>query len=74
MILIVVPACFDLISAASSFIGHSLQIMVDGHDLKSLQLNWWRSQVALVSQEPALFNDTIYGNIAMSKPGKMRSN
>jgi ATP-binding cassette subfamily B (MDR/TAP) protein 1 len=47
--------------------------MVDGHDLKSLQLNWWRSQVALVSQEPALFNDTIYGNIAMSKPGKLKS-
>jgi ATP-binding cassette subfamily B (MDR/TAP) protein 1 len=49
-----------------------LQIMVDGHDLKSLQLNWWRSQIALVSQEPALFNDTIYGNIAMAKPGATR--
>ena len=47
-----------------------LQIFVDGHDLKSLQLDWWRSQVALVSQEPALFNDSIFANIAMAKPGE----
>lgn len=28
-------------------------------DLKSLNLNWWHSRVALVSQEPVLFGGTI---------------
>jgi hypothetical protein len=46
------------------------QIMVDGHDIRTLQLEWWRSQVSLVSQEPTLFDDSVYANIAMSKPGE----
>lgn len=44
--------------------------MVDGHDIRTLQLEWWRSQVSLVSQEPTLFDDSVYANIAMSKPGE----
>jgi ABC-type multidrug transport system fused ATPase/permease subunit len=47
------------------------QIMVDGHDIRTLQLEWWRSQVSLVSQEPTLFYDSVYANIAMSKPGEL---
>lgn len=46
------------------------QILVDGHDIRTLQLEWWRSQVSLVSQEPTLFDDSVYANIAMSKPGE----
>ncbi|ERN18247.1 ABC transporter B family member 13 isoform X1 [Amborella trichopoda] len=39
-------------------------IMLDGHDLKSLKMKWLRSQIGLVSQEPALFATTIAENIS----------
>ncbi|ORY00236.1 multidrug resistance protein [Clohesyomyces aquaticus] len=39
-------------------------ILVDSHDIKELDLKWWRSQIGLVQQEPMLFNDTIYQNVA----------
>ncbi|XP_068640253.1 ABC transporter B family member 13-like [Aristolochia californica] len=38
-------------------------ILLDGHDLKTLQLKWLRGQMGLVSQEPALFATSIMGNI-----------
>jgi ATP-binding cassette subfamily B (MDR/TAP) protein 1 len=44
------------------------QVLLDGRNLKSLQVAWLRSQVALVNQEPTLFNTTIYENIANSRP------
>ncbi|KAI1498378.1 P-loop containing nucleoside triphosphate hydrolase protein [Biscogniauxia marginata] len=34
------------------------------HDLDEIDLKWWRSQIGLVQQEPFLFNDTIYNNVA----------
>jgi len=40
------------------------RILLDGHDLESLQLAALRRNVALVSQEVLLFNDTIANNIA----------
>ncbi|CAG8486333.1 2351_t:CDS:2 [Paraglomus occultum] len=40
------------------------QVLLDGHDIKSLNLKWLRRQMALVSQEPVLFNTTISGNVA----------
>lgn len=39
-------------------------IVVDGHNLEDLDTKWWRSQIGLVQQEPFLFNDTIYANVA----------
>ncbi|RWR85976.1 ABC transporter B family member 13 isoform X1 [Cinnamomum micranthum f. kanehirae] len=39
------------------------KILLDGHDLKNLQLKWLRDQMGLVSQEPALFATTIAENI-----------
>ena len=38
-------------------------IQIDGHDLKTLNLRDTRRQMAIVSQEPSLFNASIYGNI-----------
>ncbi|KAK4275085.1 hypothetical protein QN277_018224 [Acacia crassicarpa] len=43
------------------------KILLDGHDLKSLQLKWWRKQMGLVSQEPLLFATTISENILLGK-------
>jgi ABC-type multidrug transport system fused ATPase/permease subunit len=38
------------------------EIKVDGHNIKDLNLSWWRRQVGLVGQEPVLFSGTIAGN------------
>ncbi|KAF5455749.1 hypothetical protein F2P56_025295 [Juglans regia] len=43
------------------------RILLDGHDLKSLDLKWLREQMGLVSQEPALFATTIASNILFGK-------
>jgi ATP-binding cassette, subfamily B, bacterial MsbA len=40
------------------------RILLDGHDLQSLTLESLRTNLALVSQEVTLFNDTIFANIA----------
>ncbi|KXJ91481.1 P-loop containing nucleoside triphosphate hydrolase protein [Microdochium bolleyi] len=39
-------------------------ILTGDHDLTEMDLKWWRSQIGLVQQEPFLFNDTIYKNVA----------
>ncbi|KAJ6684730.1 ATP-BINDING CASSETTE SUB-FAMILY B [Salix purpurea] len=43
------------------------KILLDGHDLKTLELKWLRQQMGLVSQEPALFAATITDNILFGK-------
>jgi ATP-binding cassette, subfamily B, bacterial MsbA len=40
------------------------RILLDGHDIDELTLANLRSQIALVSQEVILFNDTVAANIA----------
>jgi subfamily B ATP-binding cassette protein MsbA len=40
------------------------RVVLDGHDIKMLKLANLRSQIALVSQEVVLFDDTIAANIA----------
>ena len=39
-------------------------ITIDGHDIEALSLTSLRRNIALVSQEVALFNDTVAANIA----------
>ena len=48
-------------------VGH---ILLDGVDIQKFQLRWLRQQMGLVSQEPALFNETIRANIAYGKEGQ----
>nr|GME01193.1 ABC transporter B family member 1 [Ipomoea batatas] len=45
------------------------QVLLDGHDIKTLKLRWLRQQIGLVSQEPALFATTIKENILLGRPG-----
>ena len=40
------------------------EVLVDGAEIKSLNLKYWRGQVGLVSQEPTLFATSIAQNIA----------
>uniref|UniRef100_A0A0E0HHR4 MDR-like ABC transporter n=1 Tax=Oryza nivara TaxID=4536 RepID=A0A0E0HHR4_ORYNI len=42
-------------------------ILLDGVEIKKLEISWLRDQMGLVSQEPVLFNDTIRANIAYGK-------
>ena len=44
-------------------------IEVDGHNIRSLSLSWYRDQVGLVSQEPTLFATSIRENIALGRAG-----
>jgi ATP-binding cassette subfamily B protein len=45
------------------------RIFVDGVDVRDVQLNSIRTQVAFVFQETYLFSDTVEANIAYSRPG-----
>eukprot|EP00253_Pinus_taeda_P015976 PITA_15976 len=45
------------------------EILLDGVNTKTLQLKWLRSQIGLVSQEPALFATSIKENILFGKEG-----
>ncbi|CAF2778474.1 unnamed protein product [Rotaria sp. Silwood2] len=40
------------------------RLLVDSRDIRSLNLQWYRSQIGIVSQEPVLFNMSIRENIA----------
>ncbi|WP_294901992.1 lipid A ABC transporter ATP-binding protein/permease MsbA [Tatumella sp. UBA2305] len=46
------------------------EITLDGHDLREYTLHSLRDQVALVSQNVHLFNDTIANNIAYARESK----
>jgi ABC-type multidrug transport system fused ATPase/permease subunit len=45
------------------------RMLVDGTDLRDLDLASWRRSVGVVSQDVFLFNDTIAQNIELGKPG-----
>jgi ATP-binding cassette, subfamily B, bacterial MsbA len=44
------------------------RILIDGHDVRSLTLDSLRKQIAQVTQETILFNDTVRNNIAYGQP------
>ncbi|KAI6030746.1 P-loop containing nucleoside triphosphate hydrolase protein [Pisolithus orientalis] len=43
---------------------HRGTVKLDGVDIRDLNIKWLRSQIGLVSQEPALFATTIRANVA----------
>jgi ATP-binding cassette, subfamily B, bacterial MsbA len=54
-----IPRFFDATSGS---------ILIDGNDLRNLTLSSLRRQVAQVTQETILFNDTVRNNIAYGQP------
>lgn len=42
-------------------------VLLDGHDIRTLNLKWLRSNIGIVSQEPILFYGTIEDNIRYGK-------
>ena len=59
-----VPRFFDPVS------GH---VTLDGHDLRAIRLADLRRNIAVVSQDPVLFNDTIYHNLLIARPEATRA-
>jgi ATP-binding cassette, subfamily B, multidrug efflux pump len=45
------------------------QVLVDGHDVRDVQLQSLRQQIGMVMQETLLFGGTIRANIAFGRPG-----
>ena len=44
------------------------KVLIDGTDIKDIQLKSLRDLMGLVTQDSILFNDTIKGNISLGKP------
>jgi subfamily B ATP-binding cassette protein MsbA len=49
------------------------QIAIDGHDIRNVTIQSLRASIALVTQEPVLFDETIADNIAIGRLGASRS-
>ena len=54
-----VPRFFDPVAG---------RVTLDGHDLRALKLADLRRNIAVVSQDPVLFNDTIFNNLLIARP------
>jgi len=48
------------------------RILVDGTDIRKMNLTAYRSRIGVVPQEPALFNDTVESNIRYGNPKATR--
>ena len=48
------------------------EILIDGVDIKNLNLDQYRHLLGMVTQESVLFNDSVYNNILMGKPDASR--
>jgi len=44
-------------------------VQIDGHDIRDVTLKSLRQQIAIVTQQTILFNDTVYNNIAYGRKG-----
>jgi ATP-binding cassette subfamily B protein len=44
------------------------ELLIDGRDIRSLDLDWYRRRVGLVPQDPFLFSGTVMDNIRYSRP------
>lgn len=40
------------------------EILIDGNDLRKIDMQYYRNQIGYVQQEPLMFKDTIFNNIA----------
>ena len=47
-------------------------VKVDGHDIKSFETRWYRKQLAIVPQDPIIFEATMAENIAYGQPKATR--
>ncbi|OOQ88747.1 hypothetical protein PEBR_11267 [Penicillium brasilianum] len=50
------------------------EILLGGHDIASLNLQWHRQQIAIVTQQPTLFATTVFENIRFGLIGTEHEN
>lgn len=48
------------------------QVLLDGQDIKDLNVRWLRSQIGYVGQEPVLFQGTVAENVARGRSEAIR--
>ena len=48
------------------------RVTIDGIDVRDMRITDLRRNIALVSQDPVLFNDTIYNNLCLGREGATR--
>ena len=58
-IISLIPRLYDVVQG---------QILLDGHNVRDLNLTWLRSNIGIVSQDTYLFNDTIRANLLYAAP------
>jgi subfamily B ATP-binding cassette protein MsbA len=63
-VLNLIPRFYDVTSGA---------VTIDGVDVRTVALASLRDQIALVTQEPVLFDDTIAANISYARPQASRA-
>lgn len=44
------------------------EILVDGNNIRGIDLSYYRSQIGYVQQESVMFRDTVFHNLAFGKP------
>ncbi|MCQ2462840.1 MAG: ABC transporter ATP-binding protein/permease [Clostridia bacterium] len=44
------------------------EILIDGKNLRDIDMSYYRSQIGFVQQEPLMFKDTVFNNIAYGSP------
>jgi ABC-type multidrug transport system fused ATPase/permease subunit len=44
------------------------EILVDDVDIKDIDMEYFRTQIGYVQQEPMMFRDTVYNNIVFAEP------
>jgi subfamily B ATP-binding cassette protein MsbA len=49
------------------------RVTIDGHDIRTMRLADLRRNIAVVSQDPVLFNDTIYANLQLGRANATRA-
>jgi ATP-binding cassette, subfamily B, bacterial MsbA len=59
-----VPRFYDLVSGS---------VVIDGIDVRRMRLADLRRNIAIVSQDPVLFNESIYANILLGRPEASRA-
>ena len=64
------PTVEIVLSGGEEGEGGAGRIELDGSNTKVLDARWLRANMGLVGQEPVLFNDTIYNNIALGMAEK----
>jgi ATP-binding cassette, subfamily B, bacterial MsbA len=49
------------------------RVAIDGIDVRAMRLGDLRRNIAVVAQDPVLFNDTIYANLLLGRPDATRA-